>query len=277
MIKKILVAQDGSRNSAAALEYALYLARGFGAGLRGLFVVDTILLEGPFFYDLSASMGIEPVMNVSEKMRAVLEERGKAVLQGFEEACSAASVEHETFMTTGIVAKELCRAAQLADLVVMGRKGDTEDFETGLLGSVAEGVLRRCAAPVFLAPPVFSPVESPLLVYDGSENANDAMRLAAEFVKVMDVGLTVATVGPSKEADEHLVDAMDYLKSYDIRASFKELEGEPALEIVRYYDENGHDLLFMGATHRSRVVELVLGSTAEYVLRAVGGPVVVVR
>jgi len=37
------------------------------------------------------------------------------------------------------------------------------------------------------------------------------------------------------------------------------------------------DMLFMGATHRSRVVELVLGSTAEYVIRAVDGPVLVVR
>ncbi len=277
MIKNILVAQDGSGNSGVAAEYAVWLAERFGSRLKGLFVVDTILLEGPFFYDLSASMGIEPFVNFSDKMRSALEERGRAVLEGFRERCKKASMEAETIMTTGLVAKEICKAAKLADLVVMGRKGDTEDFETGLLGSVAEGVVRRSATPVFLAPKEFSHVKKPLLVYDGSDNANDAMRIAAEFARVTGKMLTVASVGPSGVADAHLVDAMDYLKSYDIKGSFKELKGEPPLEIVKYYKEAGHDMLFLGATHRSRVVELVLGSTAEYVIRAVDGPLLVVR
>ncbi len=277
MIKKILVAQDGSNNSAVALEYAVWLAGRFGSTVRGIFVVDTILLEGPFFYDLSASMGVEPFVNFSEKMREALEERGKVVLEGFTETCSKASVPSETLMASGIVAKEICRAAKLSDLIVMGRKGDTEEFETGLLGSVAEGVVRRSRTPVLLVPKEFRPVKNPLLVYDGSDNANDAMRIAAEFARVSGKVLTVVSVGTAGGADENLVDAMDYLKSYDIKGSFKELKGEPPLEIVKYYREAGHDMLFMGATHRSRVVELVLGSTAEYVLRAVDGPVVVVR
>ncbi len=277
MIKNILVAQDGSNNSNAAARYATYLAGRFNSALKGIFVVDTILLEGPFFYDLSASMGIEPFVNFSEKMRQALEERGKVVLEGFGEICRKASIKADTMMTTGLVAKEICKAAKLADLLVLGRKGETEEFETGLLGSVAEGVVRRSQTPVFVAPRKFSPVKNPLLVYDGSDNANDAMRLAAEFARVTGGELTVASVGPAGEADENLVDAMDYLKSYDIKGSFKELKGEPPLEIERYYKEAGHDMLFMGATHRSRVVELVLGSTAEYVLRAVDGPVLVVR
>ncbi len=277
MIKNILVAQDGSGNSGVAADYAIWLAKRFDSTLKGIFVVDTILLEGPFFYDLSASMGIEPFVNFSDKMREALEERGKIVLEGFVEKCKKASMKAQTMMAKGLVAKEICRAAKLSDLLVIGRKGDTEDFETGMLGSVAEAVVRRCQTPVLLAPKEFSPVKKPLLVYDGSDNANDAMRLAAEFARVTGKMLTVASVGPAGEADENLVDAMDYLKSYDIKGSFKELKGEPPLEIVKYYKEVGHDMLFMGATHRSRVVELVLGSTTEYVIRAVDGPVLVVR
>jgi len=277
MIKKILVGQDGSNNSASAAEYALWLAKRFKSEVTGVFVVDRVLLEGPFFYDLSASVGFEPFVNFSEHMRETLEARGKTILSEFSEKCAKAKITSETFTTTGLVAKELCKSAELADLLVIGRKGDSEDFETGLLGSVAEGVVRRSRTPVFIAPREFSPVKNPLLVYDGSENAADAMRLAAEFAKVTGKKLTVASVGLEGEADEHLVDAMDYLKSYDIKGAFKELKGEAPTEIERYYKEAGHDMLFMGATHRSRVLELVLGSTAEYVLRAVDGPVLVVR
>lgn len=277
MIKKILVGQDGSNNSASAAEYALWLAKRFKSDVTGVFVVDRVLLEGPFFYDLSASVGFDPFVNFTEKMRETLEARGKVILSEFKERCAKAKITAETFISTGVVAKELCKGAELADLLVIGRKGDSEDFETGLLGSVAEGVVRRSRTPVFIAPREFSPVKNPLLIYDGSENAVDAMRLAAEFAKVTGKKLTVASVGLEGEADEHLVDAMDYLKSYDIKGAFKELKGEAPTEIERYYKEAGHDMLFMGATHRSRVLELVLGSTAEYVLRAVEGPVLVVR
>jgi len=277
MIKKILVAQDGSNNSSSAAEYALWLAKKFKSGLTGQFVVDRVLLEGPFFYDLSASIGFEPFVNFSEKMRETLEARGADILSEFRERCKKSAITSESFIATGIVAKELCKSARLADLLVIGRKGDNEDFDTGMLGSVAEAVVRTSRTPVFLAPREFSPVKNPLLVYDGSANAGDAMRLAAEFAKVTGKRLTVASVGTVGEADEHLVDAMDYLKSYDIKGVFKELKGEAPVEIEKYYNDAGHDMLFMGATHRSRVLELVLGSTAEYVLRAVSGPVLIVR
>lgn len=277
MIKKILVAQDGSNNSIAASDYALWLAGSFKATLKGLFVVDRVLLEGPYFYDLSSAMGLEPIVNFSDKMGGVLEERGKAVLADFKARCKAARVPAETLMSTGFVAGEICSSSKLADLLVLGRKGDSEAFDTGMLGSVTEGVLRKSPVPIFIAPAEFRAVENPLLVYDGSDNAADAMRIAAELARLTNRRLSVASVGSAGEADKNLVDAMDYLKSYDIKGVFKELKGEASIEIEKFYRDAGHDMLFMGATHRSRVVEFVLGSTAEYVLRAVDGPILVVR
>lgn len=277
MIKKILVAQDGSKNSVAASEYALWLAGKFKATLKGIFVVDKVLLEGPFFYDLTASMGLEPIVNFSGKMSETLEERGKVILSEFKARCKEAKTPAETMMSTGFVAGEISKNTRLVDMLVMGRKGDTEAFDTGMLGSVTEGVIRKSHAPVFIAPAEFRAIENPLLVYDGSENAGDAMRIAAELARLTNRRLSVASVGSAGEADKHLVDAMDYLKSYDIKGVFKELKGEAPLEIEKYYRDAGHDMLFMGATHRTRVVEFVLGSTAEYVLRAVSGPILVVR
>jgi len=277
MIKNILVAQDGSKNSAAAARYAIWFAEKFKAALKGIFVVDRVLLEGPFFYDLSASMGLEPIVNFSDKMKETLEQRGEVVLSEFTAMCAEAAVAAQTFISTGFVAREICNNAKLADLIVLGRKGDSEAFDTGMLGVVTEGVVRKSPSPVLIAPGKFKAVKNPLLVYDGSENAAHAMRLAAELAKVTNRRLAVASVGAEGEADKHLVDAMDYLKSYDIKGVFKELKGEAPLEIEKYYKEAGHDMLFMGATHRSRLVEFVLGSTAEYVLRAVNGPVLVVR
>jgi len=54
--------------------------------------------------------------------------------------------------------------------------------------------------------------------------------------------------------------------------NFVAIKDDPAAGIKRYYAENNHDILFMGATHHSKVAEMVLGSTTEYVMRSIEGP-----
>ncbi|MFQ5441123.1 MAG: universal stress protein [Thermodesulfobacteriota bacterium] len=278
MIKNILVPQDGSRHSLSALKYAVWLAGKFKASLTGLYVVDIVSLEGPFLHDISASIGFEPFLNFSTKMKEILEARGKTVLASFEEASKDASIPAQTLLKSGIVANEICESATLADLVVLGARGANEEFDSGLLGSVTEAVLRKSAKPVLVAPGKFEAPENPLLAYDGSPNASDAMHLAAELVKACELPLTVATVSKEGADDRSQVDAADYLKPYNIKTDFVELKGDNApARIAGYYEEKGYDLLFMGATHRSRVVEMVLGSTAESVMRAVKGPFFIVR
>ena len=69
MIKNILVALDGSDYSNIAVKYGIWLAKNFGAKLSGLHAVDIVLLEGPFLHDLSGSVGFEPFLNFSSRMR----------------------------------------------------------------------------------------------------------------------------------------------------------------------------------------------------------------
>ena len=89
MIKKILVGIDSSEHSRNAQAYAFYIARKLDAALIGLHVVDIVSIEGSFFHDISGSLGLEPYMDFSSKMREVLTQRGKAVLEAFVEAASA--------------------------------------------------------------------------------------------------------------------------------------------------------------------------------------------
>ena len=56
----------------------------------GLHVVDIVSIEGSFFHDISGSLGFEPYLDFSSKMRGVLQERGKALLEAFAEEARAA-------------------------------------------------------------------------------------------------------------------------------------------------------------------------------------------
>jgi nucleotide-binding universal stress UspA family protein len=87
MIKTILVALDGSQHASAAIEYGLWLAERMQARLLGLHVIDIVSIEGSFLHDVSGSLGFEPYLDFSSKMREALQERGKVLLESFEKRC----------------------------------------------------------------------------------------------------------------------------------------------------------------------------------------------
>ena len=177
MIKNVLVPLDGSEHSKAALDYAIWIAQKFDGTLLGQHIIDTISLEGTFVHDISGSLGFEPYMDFSSKMREILDERGKLILDDFAARCEKEGVPCKTLLDMGVIANEICERAKVADLVVIGHRGVNEEFSTGLLGSTAETITRKCPRPIFVSTKKFAPIEKPLLAYDASQRASSAMRM----------------------------------------------------------------------------------------------------
>jgi len=279
MIKNILVALDGSEHANAALQYALWLAERLRATVTGLHVIDIVSIEGSFFHDVSGSLGFEPYLDFSSKMREALQERGRVLLDAFAERCRERTVPCDTTLPMGIIANEICDAARTADLVVIGHRGLNEQFSTGMLGGTTESVARKSPKPVFVSPMRFSEIRRPLLAYDGSQRASAAMHAAAEVTSALGLPLTVIHVvrdgagGDTKVLDE----ARRYLQPYGLEFRCETVVGLPHQRITETLREGGHDLLFIGAYGHSRIIEMVLGSTTEYVLRNSQAPVFLVR
>lgn len=274
MIKNILVALDGSDHSKAALEYSLWLAERFHGALFGQHVIDTVSIEGTFFHDISGSLGFEPYLDFSTKMREALEERGKGILAEFSDRCSQKGIRHETFLDMGIIPNEICERSRVADLVILGHRGINEGFSTGLLGSTAETVTRKCPRPVFVSNKKFKVIERPLLAYDGSQRASSAMESAAEFCTQLRLPLAVLYVPKEEKMGERVLqEARSYLSSYGIETRYELAQGYPEQKIIDYLVNFNCDLLFIGAYGHRRIIEMVLGSTTEYVLRKSPCPV----
>src|SRR5436853_553037 len=95
------------------------------------------------------------------------------------------------------------------------------------------------------------------------------MRSAAEVTSALGPPLTVihvvrdGTGGDTKVLDE----ARRYLQPYGLEFRCETVVGLPHQRITETLREGGHDLLFIGAYGHSRIIEMVLGSTTEYVLR----------
>jgi nucleotide-binding universal stress UspA family protein len=275
MIKTILVGLDGSEHARTATQYALWLGERLHATVIGLHVVDIVSIEGSFFHDISGSLGFEPYLDFSSKMREVLHERGKALLQGFADRAAKTGVRNDTVLSMGIVANEIAEHAKTADLVVIGHRGVNERFSTGLLGSTAESVTRKSPKPVFVCTLDFKECASPLLAYDGSQRASAAMQSAAEFCTTLGLPLSVLTVNKDEAAAQRVLEeARSYLRSYQLSTTFElQQTGNAPERIANFIRERHHDLLFIGAYGHSRIIEMVLGSTTEYVLRNTTCPV----
>ncbi|MEX0802984.1 MAG: universal stress protein [Candidatus Binatia bacterium] len=274
MIKNILIPLDGSEHSSAALDYALWITEKFDGTLFGQHVIDTISIEGTFFHDISGSMGFEPYLDFSTKMREALEERGKVILDEFAERCRKHGIKHQTVLDMGLIANEICERSKVSDLVVIGHRGVNEEFTTGLLGTTAETITRKCPRPVFVSTKKFKIIERPLLAYDGSQRACAAMESAAEICTVLNLPLSVLTIAKEDQIAEGILhQAKSYLNSYSIEVQYEKERGYPEQKIIDHLVNFNHDLLFIGAYGHRRIIEMVLGSTTEFVMRNTPCPV----
>ena len=104
------------------------------------------------------------------------------------------------------------------------------------------------------------------------------MRSAAEFASELGVQLTVITVSRDPTLGERTLNqARAYMEPYSPVADFKLLSNHANEEVVRFLKDFEADLLFIGAYGHSRIIEMVLGSTTEYVLRNAPCPVFLSR
>ena len=127
-----------------------------------------------------------------------------------------------------------------------------------------------------------------LVGYDGSNAAKDAIALASKYCAVMQASVHLAaSMGKGTEDNQKDIDAAQ--QSLAEAASLFEKEGircETHLlirglssgdDLVRFAEENGVDLIFVGVKRRSKVGKLLMGSTAQYVILNAPVPVVSIR
>ncbi len=278
MFKSILVPTDGSLFCEIALKYALDLAKRYKAYIKALHVVDIRAIKGLFIKDISASMGLVPIVDYQPKIQQILEERGRLTLDASEANCKAAGIRFYRELVTGIISQEIKSVGHTVDMIVMGQRGEHAEFGTVLLGSTLEATIRITNKPVLVTPKEYTPISRILMAYDGGDVANDALRVCRNICMELALPATVITASDHKEnADAILEEARQYLSPNDLEVEYVLRTGEASKIILAAMDDYKCDLLIMGAYGRNRFIELVLGSTTSYLLRKATFPVLLSR
>ncbi|MFQ5612783.1 MAG: universal stress protein [Anaerolineae bacterium] len=248
----ILVAIGGQEEGWPALELALEVARREGGRLRGLHVVPA-----------------------EEQQQA---EPALAIRQEFEQRCRAAGVPGEAVVDVGGVARTITDRARWTDLVVLHLAHPPGPQPLARLGSGLRTLIRRCARPILAVPEAVSSLDGALLAYDGSPKADEALYVAAYLAGRWQVSLAVVAVAEDGiTAAEVLQQARAYLEPQGIEAAFVEESGNAAEAILKTAEAFGSDVVIMGGYGASPVVEVVLGSTVDQVLRQSRKPMLICR
>jgi nucleotide-binding universal stress UspA family protein len=279
MIKSILLAIDGSNYTESILKYGVDLANKFDAHLRVLTVIDIRIFEWAVAIGVEGFAPIIPSTAYQEESQRLLEEKADKLLERTSEVLKEAKVSFEIEKTSGSPVEIICDKCRLADLIVMGCRGEFGPWRDKMLGATLEATSRLAIKPILVTQKEYSKISHILFAYDGSINSNKAFPWVGAFAKQFEAKLTILIVSSEEESAKGILkDSTNYLSNYDlseINTMIK--EGDAETKIVEAAKEVNADLIIMGSYGHSRIREAILGSTTVHVMRHARAPILMVK
>ncbi len=252
MFADVLVAINGKQVGWCALEHALFIARHENTRVYGLHVMPA------------------PVQPESQAIRAMRAE--------FDRRCKAAGVRARFIVESGSVPRRVCQRARWTDLVILSLSHPPGPQPIARLGSGLSALIRGCPRPVLIVPGTTPHLHRALLAYDGSPKSEEALFVATYLSVRRDIPLVVVTVVESgRTTPETLRRAKKYLQGRGGQVTFVEQRGEVAGAIMSTAETHACDLIIMGGYGFSPVLEVVLGSAVDKVLRTSRRPLLICR
>lgn len=200
------------------------------------------------------------------------------VKEEFFRRCQEAGIEGQMVVSVGETSTCICENAHVNDLVVVNLAHPPAAQPIARLSSGFRDLLVRCSRPILATPQVVSPISRALLSYDGSQKAKEALFIAAYIAGQWKLPLFVLTVSDSRKAGQDiLVQARDYLETRSIQAEYL-LDSPPVADTVKWVSaEIACDLILMGGYGYAPILEILLGSQVDEVLRETFRPILICR
>ena len=143
MIKKIMIATDGSDTSKKAAIIGVDIAHRANGSITAVYVMETSRL--------AHMPGYATMPGLKEKILKLMQEEGSQATQFVEDHARMMKVSCHKIVAQGSPGEELIKTSRKLgmDLLIMGSLGRT-GMEKFLLGSVAEKVILQSPIPVLL-------------------------------------------------------------------------------------------------------------------------------
>ncbi|KAA3647882.1 MAG: universal stress protein [Chloroflexi bacterium] len=247
----ILVPLRGWDQNWLALDQAITVAQRENATVRGLYVVHS------------------PDDLESDEVRQIRD--------GFEWRINERGVRGKLAVTSGNITDIIVDRATWNELIVMHMHYPPPTQPIARLRSGIRHIMQRSSRPV-LAVPDASDLQRPMLAYDGSPKAQEALYLSAYLIERWGIDLLVVSVdegrGKPWEQCDH---AKAYLEERGLSASYHCGLGKAGDVLLKTAREDNRDSIIIGGYAYNPFLGVLLGSTVDHILREFKQPVLVTR
>ena len=251
LFNDLLVPLTGTEGGWHAFEQAIVIAQREGAQVHGLHIVPT-----------------EAAKNSSQVSAMQVE---------FEQRCAHAGLSGKLAIIVGTVTQAIYRRTRWVDLLVVNLTYPPADRPLARLSSGLRTLMRGSSTPILTVPGYPTPFDRALLAYDGSQNAEQALYLAAYMAGKWQIPLTVVTVFGGDTPPETLMRARLYLEELGIEASYEVGRGAIPQTILLTAEAHQSNVIILGGSGSPPLKEVAFGSAVDEMLRQSRLPLLICR
>ncbi|MBN9413481.1 MAG: universal stress protein [Candidatus Paracaedimonas acanthamoebae] len=263
MIKKIILALDGSKPSLNARDYAIKLAKEHKALLTAIAVLDTPWLTAAQPEPLGGS-----AFKIYRDEVVIKEAEGHLheLLAQFKLKAEQEDIKAEAYEYEGFPVSEIERASYEGDIIILGK---TTDFHFSLEQDndlTVRHIARDNPRPIIIVPENFKEGKRVIIAYDGSVHASKALHMFLLLGLAKGNEVHVVTVKPTPEqAQETLNQAINLSNLYDVKLKPHVVisDDNPAPHILELISQINPSLIVMGAFSHNILSETLFGSCTK--------------
>ncbi|ANV88157.1 universal stress protein [Picosynechococcus sp. PCC 7117] len=287
-MQRILLCTDGSNFAQSNYQYAAWFGDRLGATINVLHVTDARSRAAADARNFSGSIGLGTSESLLQRLVALEHEkakldheRAKLILQEAQETLSAAGQPPAKLLhEVGYFIDCLQHLEQNTDLIILGKRGESENIAPDHLGANLERLIRSSHKPCLVTSREFQPIDRLLVAYDDSPSCRKLLDFLGECaaLKALEIHVLTVTKKPGDATTNPcLTQAKQRLSTAGIEAHYHLVPGNSETAIAQFCDQAKINLLMIGAYGHSRIRHFVIGSTTAQILRSSRIPVFVYR
>lgn len=284
-MNKIIQCTDGSTFSETTYQYGAWFARQLATSIEVLYISEQPQRRDRNF---SGSLGfnasdelLKRIVSLEHDYAKLEQEKAEAILQHAKELFDSVGLRQNTYVHhEGDLAEDLKQEESHADLIILGKCGSTGLNTQKHLGSHVERIMRSLDTPCLITAQDYRPIEKILLAYDGSQPCKAAFLqlLQLPFMKSQSLHLVQVVKQADPNVVAHLKDLQQQAQSSGVETTVAVLTGNNIEDSIQSYIAD-HDisLLVMGIHGNRPIRNLILGHTANHMIKEVTIPVLLYR
>ena len=196
----------------------------------------------------------------------------------YDQLFNHSSLTHDLVITQGNIADSICSRSRYIDLVVLNLRFPPGPLPLDRLTSGFHELVQKCPRPILAIPQKTSPLTKALLAYAAGPKSNEALFMASYLAQKWNIGLTVLSVEDNRnQAKRNLAIVKKHLTYRKIQAQYIEGTAPVASTVLTTAEKHSCDFIIIGGYGYNPLIEIMLGSVVDEILRNTNIPLLICR